>query len=82
MLKVLVTGGAGYIGSHTCYELAKNGYEVYAIDSLINGYSESINRINTLGNDQKGFNKIKFFKLNLCNYSSLNEFFQSNYILI
>jgi len=80
MIKVLVTGGAGYIGSHTCYELAKNGYEVFAIDSLINGYSESINRINTLGNYQKGFKKIKFFKLNLCNYSSLNEFFRSNYI--
>lgn len=79
MLKVLVTGGAGFIGSHTCYELAKNGYEVYAIDSLVNGYSESIERINTLGNYQKGFKKIKFFKLNLCDYSLLNDFFQSIY---
>ena len=35
-MKVLVTGGAGYIGSHTCIELMKSGYEVVIIDDLSN----------------------------------------------
>lgn len=33
-MKILVTGGAGYIGSHTCIELIKSGYEVVVIDNL------------------------------------------------
>jgi len=35
-MKILVTGGAGYIGSHTCIELIKSGYEVVVIDNLCN----------------------------------------------
>ena len=43
--KVLVTGGAGYIGSHTCVELLNKGYEVVVIDNYSNSSSESINRV-------------------------------------
>lgn len=44
-MKILVTGGAGYIGSHTCVELLESGYEVVVIDNLCNSNSESLNRV-------------------------------------
>ena len=44
-LKVLVTGGAGYIGSHTCVELLQKGYEVVVIDNYDNSSPKSIERV-------------------------------------
>lgn len=44
-MKILVTGGAGYIGSHTCVELLNAGYEIVVYDNFSNSYIESINRI-------------------------------------
>ncbi len=44
-MKVLVTGGAGYIGSHTCVELIEAGYTPIVIDNLSNSNSESLNRV-------------------------------------
>jgi UDP-glucose 4-epimerase len=43
--KALVTGGAGYIGSHTCLELLEGGYDVVAVDNLSNSSKESLNRV-------------------------------------
>ena len=43
--KILVTGGAGYIGSHTCVELLDKGYEVVVLDNLSNSKQESLNRV-------------------------------------
>ena len=45
MTKILVTGGAGYIGSHTCVELLNAGYEVVVIDNYCNSKPEAIKRI-------------------------------------
>jgi UDP-glucose 4-epimerase len=45
MMKVLVTGGAGYIGSHTCVELLASGYDVVIVDNLSNSSRNVIDRI-------------------------------------
>ncbi len=44
-MKILVTGGAGYIGSHTCVELLNKGYEVVVIDNFTNSCEESVKRV-------------------------------------
>jgi UDP-glucose 4-epimerase len=44
-MKVLVTGGAGYIGSHTCVELLQAGHDVVVVDNLCNGSEESLRRV-------------------------------------
>lgn len=48
MAKILVTGGAGYIGSHTCVELLNAGHEVIVLDNLCNSSSESLSRVEKL----------------------------------
>ena len=45
MSKILVTGGAGFIGSHTCVELLDSGYEVVVVDNLCNSSKESLKRV-------------------------------------
>jgi len=54
-VKVLVTGGAGYIGSHTILELLAAGHAVRAIDNLTNGHEEAIRRVRRLSNAPVGF---------------------------
>ncbi|MBP5242962.1 MAG: NAD-dependent epimerase/dehydratase family protein, partial [Clostridia bacterium] len=44
-MKILVTGGAGYIGSHTCVELLNRGYETVVIDNFSNSSKESVKRV-------------------------------------
>ena len=54
-MRVLVTGGAGYIGSHTCVELLAEGHEVFVIDNLSNGHEAALKRVRTLTNRELGF---------------------------
>ena len=56
-MKVLVTGGAGYIGSHTCLELLRSGYEVSVVDNLVNGNEEALMRVQRLSNCTLAFNQ-------------------------
>ena len=74
---VLVTGGAGYIGSHTCLYLIKQGYKVIVIDSLVNSSYESLVRIKSILKKNK-FNKyvsLKFFEGSLNNKKFLDDVF-------
>ena len=59
-MSILVTGGAGYIGSHTVVELLKEGYEVVVVDDYSNSKPESLNRIKTITG--KNFS---FYEVNL-----------------
>ena len=44
-MSILVTGGAGFIGSHTCVELLENGYDVVVVDNLSNSCEKSLERV-------------------------------------
>lgn len=55
MLKILVTGGAGYIGSQTCLELLRTGHQVYVVDSLYNGSKEALDKVQRLSNHSLAF---------------------------
>jgi len=57
-MKILVTGGAGYIGSHTCIELIKAGYEVVVVDNLCNSSLESLKRVESLVDCNIPFHKV------------------------
>lgn len=57
-MKILVTGGAGYIGSHTCLELLQAGYEVVVVDNLVNSKEESLRRIQELAGKNLTFYQV------------------------
>ena len=74
-MAILVTGGAGYIGSHICVELLQNGYDVIVIDNLSNSKSEVFNRIRKITK-----RNVKFYKMDLLDKNSLEAVFQSELI--
>lgn len=75
MAKILVTGGAGYIGSHTCLELLNTGYDVVVLDNLSNSSVESLNRVQQLA--QKS---LKFVEGDIRDSQILDRIFQENTI--
>lgn len=72
---ILVTGGAGYIGSHTCLELLNNGYEVVVLDNLSNSSEESLKRVQLLAGKP-----LKFYFGDIRNKSILEKIFAENKI--
>ncbi len=57
-MRILVTGGAGYIGSHTCLELLKAGYELVVVDNLSNSKEESLHRVQELAGKPLTFHQV------------------------
>lgn len=74
-MQILVTGGAGYIGSHTCVELLNAGYDVIVVDNLYNSNQKAIDRIEQI--TQK---KVKFYKEDILSKEALKKIFSENQI--
>ena len=75
MSKVLVTGGAGYIGSHTCVELLNAGYDVVVLDNLSNSSKEALNRVQTLTSKV-----LDFVEGDILDQTVLDQIFQNHKI--
>lgn len=74
-MSILVTGGAGYIGSHTCLEIVNAGYDAIVIDNLDNSSSESLARVEKITGK-----KIKFYKEDVRDKAALRKIFGENKI--
>ena len=74
-MNVLVTGGAGYIGSHTSVLLLEAGYDIIVLDNLSNSCEESLNRVKKItGKD------FKFYETDLLDYDGVEKVFKENKI--
>ena len=72
-MRILVTGGAGFIGSHTCVELQEAGYEVVVVDNLSNSCEESLKRVQEITGK-----KLTFHKVDILDRAALNAVFAQN----
>lgn len=74
-MAILVTGGAGYIGSHTCVELLQAGYEIVVVDNLSNSKLESMNRVKEITGEE-----FPFYKIDILDKAGLESVFSENTI--
>lgn len=74
-MKILVTGGTGYIGSHTCVELLESGYQVVIIDNLSNSKREVVDYIKLITGK-----KVKFYEGDVCDKKIVRKIFKENKI--
>mgnify|MGYP001460129165 CR=1 FL=1 len=79
MKHILVTGGAGFIGSHTCVELLEKNYNITIVDSFINSSSLSIDKVKQIVNKSKFYsnNYIELIQGDIRNKSFLEYLFQN-----
>lgn len=69
-MSILVSGGAGYIGSHTCIELMKAGYEILVADNLYNSCEEALHRV-----EQISGKPVPFVNIDLCDKPAVDKLF-------
>ena len=70
MMKILITGGAGYIGSHTLRQFLKTSHELYVLDNLSKGSQTSLEDLSRIRN-------FEFFKQDLSDFKGLKELFKT-----
>ena len=71
-MRVLVTGGAGYIGSHTCVELLEAGHEVFVVDNLCNGHEAALERVRGITNCE-----LQFMNADIRDSNALDKIFNT-----
>ncbi len=69
-MNILVTGGAGYIGSHTCIELLNKGYDVVVVDNLYNASKKALDRVMEITGK-----KLSFYKADILDFQALDDIF-------
>ncbi len=74
-MSILVTGGAGYIGSHTCVELLNAGYEIIVVDNLINSSAKALERVEEITGK-----KFAFYNVDLLDKTALDNIFEKESI--
>ena len=74
-MRILLAGGAGYIGAHCAVELVNAGYEVVVVDNLVNASEKSLERV-----EQIVGKKITFYKVDIQDREALNEVFEKEKI--
>ena len=74
-MAILVTGGAGYIGSHTCVELLNSGYEVVVMDNLYNASEKALERV-----EQITGKKVTFYNVDMLDKEAMNQIFEKEKI--
>ena len=74
-MKILVTGGAGYIGSHTVVELQNAGYDVVVMDNLSNSSEKSLERVKAITGKE-----VPFYKADILDRTALEEIFSKEEI--
>jgi UDP-glucose 4-epimerase len=72
-MSILVTGGAGYIGSHTCIELLAEGHDIVIVDNLVNSSTEAVTRIGEISGRE-----LAFYALDIADRAGLNRVFEQH----
>ena len=74
-MNILLTGGAGYIGTHTCIELYKAGHTAVIVDNFCNSSPESVKRVEELIGQ-----KVPLYNVDVCDFEPLDKVFEENKI--
>ena len=74
-MKILLTGGAGYIGSHTCVELLEAGYDVVVVDNYVNSQPEAIRRVEKITGKT-----VKVYEADVCDAAAMENLFSNEKI--
>ena len=72
-MKILTTGGAGFIGSHTCVELLNAGHEVVVVDNFVNSQKEAVHRVEELTGKT-----VQLYEADVCDPDAMEQIFSEH----